>query len=57
MIDIRIPTRLPTPGLKPTKPRKTPDYTYANGSFIPHKIIVVNNAGGGFKVPARMPKY
>lgn len=57
MIDIRIPVRPTSSEPRPAKPRKTHNFSYAGFGSIPHKIIVANNAGGGFKVPAKMPKY
>lgn len=54
MIDIRVPVRPTSSKPQPVKPRKTHNFPYAG---ISHRILVANNAGGGFKVPAKMPKY
>lgn len=55
MTDIRIPVR--PAKAAPKSKRATHTFKYATEGYIPCRILVINNAGGGFKVPARMPKF
>lgn len=56
MTDIRIPVR--PAKAAPKSKRATYARKYAAEGYIPCRVLVViNNAGGGFKVPARMPKF
>lgn len=57
MIDIRIPVRP-----KQTAPKSKQAahvFKHAADGYISRSrhIVLVYNAGGGFKVPARMPKF
>lgn len=58
MIDIRIPARPAHSMPKTRRPPQNHNFKYASEGFVPRKfVMVVNNAGGGYKVPAKMPKY
>lgn len=56
MIDIRILARPVAPKTK--RPPQHHDFKYAaEGHAPPKSLIIANNAGGGFKVPAKMPRF
>lgn len=57
MIDIRIPARPAAPKSK-RPPQPDHQFKYAAEGHAPHKLLIIaNNAGGGFKVAAKMPRF
>lgn len=55
MTDIRIPVR--PAKAAPKSKHATHAFKYATEGYNSRSVLVINNAGGGFKVPARMPKF